>query len=306
MEYGARSSNSVKDTALVFERQRPRNRVLQMLRTAPIFPSVILLLMIVAAIFAPFMSPHDPAAIDLELKLMPPFWQEGGTSAYLLGTDSLGRDVLSRLIWGARVSVIVGLLAIVFAGALGSVLGMVAAYFGGKVDAIIMRIADIQMSVPALVLALILSAVLMPGLKTVIIVIGIVYWTWYARIIRGEVLSIKERDFIALAKVAGCSRIRILFAHILPNIVNTLIVLSTLQLGSVIIYEASLSFMGLGVQPPSTSWGLMLSDGRGYMTVAWWLMTFPGIAIMLVVLASNLLGDWLRDLLDPKRRQFKL
>ena len=233
----------------------------------------------------------------------PPFWQDGGTTEYLLGTDNLGRDVLSRIIAGARVSVIVSLYAIVFSGAIGTMLGIIAGYFGGIIDMIIVRIAEIKMAIPGLALALIFSATMEPGLSTVIIVIVLTYWTWYARIIRSEILSLRERDYVAFAKVAGCGSMTIFFRHLLPNIFNTLLVLMTLQVGQVILFEAALSFLGLGIQAPDTSWGLMLADARQYITYAWWGITMPGIAIMLTCLSSNLTGDWLRDLLDPKRRQ---
>lgn len=255
------------------------------------------------ALLGPIITPHDHGVLNLGLALKPPFWQENGSMSYLLGTDNMGRDILSRIIMGARISVIVALWAILFSGAIGAFMGMFAGYFGGKIDMLIMRLVDIQMSVPPLALALILAAALKPGVTAVIIVIVVTYWTWYARIVRGEVLSLRERDFIALAKVAGCNARSILLKHFLPNLLNTLLVLSTLQLGSVIIYEASLSFLGLGIQPPDVSWGLMLSDARPYISVAWWVITLPGLAIVITCLGSNLFGDWLRDTLDPKRRQ---
>lgn len=269
----------------------------------PWLPLSILLLVAFAAGFGPLITPYDPGALNLSVALKPPAWETGGSTAYPLGTDNLGRDVLSRIILGARVSVTVAFYAILLSGAIGSIMGMIAGYFGGKVDLLIMRLVDIQMSIPALALALILAAALEPGLTTVIVVIVVTYWTWYARIVRAEVLTLKERDFVALARVAGCSPASILFRHFFPNIVNTLLVLSTLQMGSVIIYEASLSFLGLGIQPPDVSWGLMLADARPYITVAWWVITLPGIAIVITCLGSNLFGDWLRDTLDPKRRQ---
>ncbi len=269
----------------------------------PFLPVIILLIVLFSAILGPSITPHDPGALDLGNALKPPFWEEGGSTANLLGTDNMGRDILSRIIKGANVSVVVAAFAILFSGTIGALMGMLAGYFGGKIDIIIMRLVDIQMSVPSLALALILAAALRPGMSTVIIVIAVTYWTWYARIIRGEVLSLKERDFIALAKVAGCGTFSILLKHFFPNVVNTLLVLATLQIGSVIIYEASLSFLGLGIQPPDVSWGLMLSDARPYISVAWWTITLPGIAIVLTCLGSNLFGDWLRDTLDPKRRQ---
>jgi peptide/nickel transport system permease protein len=273
------------------------------LRGAPWIPMLILLLVLIAAIGGEALTPHDPNALNLGAAFRPPFWQAGGSYEYLLGTDNLGRDVLSRIIAGARVSAIVSLYAIAFSGAIGTMLGIVAGYFGGIIDAVIIRIAEIKMAIPGLALALIFSATMDPGLSTVIIVIVLTYWTWYCRIIRSEILSLRERDYVSFAKVAGCGSVTIFFRHLLPNIFNTLVVLMTLQVGQVIIFEASLSFLGLGIQAPDTSWGLMLADARQYITYAWWGITMPGIAIALTCLSSNLTGDWLRDLLDPKRRQ---
>ena len=270
---------------------------------APWIPLFILAMVLIAALGGESFAPHDPNGLNLAASFKPPFWQAGGTFEYVLGTDNLGRDVLSRIIAGARVSAIVSLYAIVFSGAIGTMLGIVAGYFGGIIDMIIVRIAEIKMAIPGLALALIFSATMDPGLSTVILVIVLTYWTWYARIIRSEILSLRERDYVAFAKVAGVSSLTIFFRHLLPNIFNTLIVLMTLQVGQVILFEASLSFLGLGIQAPDTSWGLMLADARQYITYAWWGITMPGIAIMLTCLSSNLVGDWLRDLLDPKRRQ---
>ncbi len=269
----------------------------------PWFSLIVLTLLVICAIGGAAIAPHDPAALNLRANFQPPFWAEGGSWAHPLGTDNLGRDILSRIIAGARVSLVVSLWAIVLSGGIGSLAGMVAGYFGGWVDVVIMRLVDIQMSIPSLALALILAAVLSPGLETVIIVIVVTYWTWYARIVRGEILSLKERDYVALAKVAGVGPLTIFYRHLAPNIVNTMLVLATLQIGQVIIFEASLSFLGLGIQSPAISWGLMLADARGYITNAWWAITLPGVAIMLVCLSSNLFGDWLRDVLDPKRKQ---
>jgi peptide/nickel transport system permease protein len=273
------------------------------LKGAPWIPLSILAMVLIAAIGGENLTPHDPNGLNLAVAFKPPFWQAGGTYEYLLGTDNLGRDVLSRIIAGARVSAIVCLYAIVFSGAIGTMLGIISGYFGGIIDMIIVRIAEIKMAIPGLALALIFSATMEPGLSTVIIVIVLTYWTWYARIIRSEILSLRERDYVAFAKVAGCNSMTIFFRHLLPNIFNTLVVLMTLQVGQVILFEASLSFLGLGIQAPETSWGLMLADARQYITYAWWGITLPGIAIMLTCLSSNLTGDWLRDLLDPKRRQ---
>lgn len=278
-------------------------RWLYTIRHMPIVSGVILVAVVVAAIFAPQLAPHDEAFFNLSSSLKPPVWMAGGSADYLLGTDNLGHDIFSRIIYGARVSLLVGFLAVGLAGSFGTLLGLVAGYFGGWTDAVIMRVVDIQMSVPSILLALILSAVIGPGLTTVIVVIMVVYWTYYARLVRGEVLSVKSRDFVSLARIAGCGSGRILLRHILPNIANSVIVLATVQLGTVIIFEATLSFLGLGVQPPTPAWGSMLADGRTYIGTAWWLSVFPGLAIMLTVLAMNLFGDWLRDHWDPKRRR---
>jgi peptide/nickel transport system permease protein len=291
-ETGASTLSSVKPFGMRF-----------CLKGVPWIPLFILALVLIGAIGGEDIAPQDPNGLNLAAAFRPPFWQANGSLEHILGTDNLGRDVLSKIIVGARVSVIVSFYAIIFSGAIGTLLGIIAGYFGGWVDTVIVRIAEIKMSIPSLALALILSATLDPGLTTVVIVIVFTYWTWYARIIRSEILSLKERDYVAFAKVAGCGPLTIFRRHLLPNIFNTLLVLATLQVGQVIIFEASLSFLGLGIQAPDVSWGLMLADARQYITYAWWGITMPGIAIMLTCLSSNLVGDWLRDLLDPQRRQ---
>jgi peptide/nickel transport system permease protein len=269
----------------------------------PYLSLLIFALVLIAAIGGEAVAPHDPNGLDLGASFHPPAWQDGGSLDHLLGTDNLGRDVFSRIIAGARISLTVAIYAIVISGGIGALVGMIAGYFGRWVDAAIMRLVDIQMSIPSLALALVIATVLSPSLTTVIVVISITYWTWYARIIRGEILSLKERDYVALAKVAGCSTPTIFVRHLLPNVLNTLLVLATLQVGQVIIFEASLSFLGLGIQSPDVSWGLMLADARNYIENAWWAITLPGVAIMLTCLSANLIGDWLRDTFDPKRRQ---
>jgi len=282
----------------------PRARLnLSAIMRLPFIPIFILSVLVICAIFGNQLAPHNPTALNLGMALKPPGWVEGGSWAYPLGTDNLGRDILSRIIAGARISVIVAIYAIIVSGGIGAVFGMMAGYFGRTVDTVIMRIVDIQMSVPALALALVLATLLRPSLSTVLIVIAITYWSWYARIVRAEVISLKQRDYVALARIAGVSTPVIFIRHLLPNIMNTLLVLATLQVGQVIIFEASLSFLGLGIQNPDVSWGLMLADARSYITVAWWAITMPGIAIMLTCLAANLFGDWMRDTFDPKRRQ---
>jgi peptide/nickel transport system permease protein len=269
----------------------------------PYVSLAIFAFVVIAALGGENIAPHDANGLDLGSAFKPPSWLEGGSIDYLLGTDNLGRDIFSRIIAGARISLEVAIYAIVISGGIGALIGMIAGYFGKSVDAIIMRLVDIQMSIPSLALALVIATVLSPSLTTVIVVISITYWTWYARIIRGEILSLKERDYVALARIAGCSTATIFARHLLPNILNTLLVLASLQVGQVIIFEASLSFLGLGIQSPDVSWGLMLADARNYITNAWWAITLPGVAIMLTCLSANLIGDWLRDTLDPRRRQ---
>jgi peptide/nickel transport system permease protein len=269
-----------------------------------VVPLAILGILAFVAIFADFIAPHDPQVGMLGARFKPPFWQAGGTTEYLLGTDHLGRDVLSRLIFGARVSMVVGFTAVIFAGTLGTVLGILSGYLGKWVDQLIMRITDTWLALPALTFAIFLAAVIGPSEMNIIIILGAVYWTRYARVIRGEVLSLKERDFVRLAIVAGCSKKKIMLRHMLPNVLNSAIVIATLMLGVVIISEASLSFLGVGVPPPKPAWGLMLADGKkGLMAGYWWLTVFPGTCIMLMVLSANLLGDWLRVKFDPQLRQ---
>ncbi len=270
----------------------------------PLIPALILGGIAVVAIFANLLAPHNPEIGSLTARFRPPVWQTGGSAKYLLGTDQLGRDVLSRLIFGARVSMVVGFTAVIFAGAVGTTLGIISGYLGGWVDQVIMRITDTWLALPGLMFAIFLAAIVGPSMWNIVIILGLVYWTRYARVIRGEVLSLKEREFVRLAIVAGCSKWTIMYRHILPNVINSAIVLGTLMLGVVIITEASLSFLGVGVPPPEPAWGLMLSDGKQSLMVGrWWLSVLPGCCIMLMVLSANLLGDWLRVKLDPQLRQ---
>jgi len=270
----------------------------------PLAPVLILVGFALVAVFANILAPHDPEVGKLAARFRPPSWQAGGTTEFLLGTDHLGRDVLSRLIFGARVSMVVGFTAVIVAGAIGTALGILSGYLGGWVDQVIMRITDTWLALPALTFAIFLAAIVGPSEMNIVIILGAVYWTRYARVIRGEVLSLKERDFVRLAIVAGLSKWKIMARHILPNVINTAIVLGTLMLGVVIVTEAALSFLGVGVPPPKPAWGLMLADGkRGLMVGYWWLTVLPGTCIMLMVLSANLLGDWLRVKLDPQLRQ---
>jgi peptide/nickel transport system permease protein len=273
-------------------------------RDFPLGPLLILGIITFVAVFANLLAPHDPQVGSLSARFRPPFWLARGSLEYPLGTDQLGRDVLSRLIFGARVSIVVGFTAVIFAGVVGTTLGIVAGYLGGWVDQVIMRIVDAWLALPALSFAIFLAAIVGPSEMNIVIILALVYWTRYARIVRGEVLSLKEREFVRLAVVAGCSKWTIMRRHILPNVVNSAIVLASLMLGVVIIAEASLSFLGVGVPPPKPAWGVMLSDGKqGLMVGYWWLTVFPGFCIMLMVLSANLLGDWLRVKLDPQLRQ---
>jgi peptide/nickel transport system permease protein len=270
----------------------------------PLIPTAIIVTVALVAIFANAIAPSNPEVGVLGDRFRPPAWQAGGSAEYLLGTDHLGRDVLSRLVFGARVSMIVGFTAVIVAGFIGTVLGIISGYLGRWVDQVIMRITDTWLALPALTFAIFLAAIVGPSEFNIIVILAAVYWTRYARVIRGEVLSVKERDFVRLAVVAGCSKWTIMRVHILPNVLNSAIVLGTLQLGVVIVAEAALSFLGVGVPPPKPAWGLMLADGKkGMMAGYWWLTVLPGSCIMLMVLSANLLGDWLRVKLDPQLRQ---
>ena len=263
----------------------------------------IVVVMTFVALFAPLIAPHSAPEQSLPDKLRPPAWQEGGSSRHLLGTDLLGRDVLSRLIYGARVSMAVAFAALLAGGGIGLMLGILSGYVGGRVDAFLMRVVDATLTFPTILIALLLTVSLGQGLRTIIIAVTFIIWARFARVVRGEVLGVKNRDFVALAKVHGCSHLRIMAIHIVPNVMNTFMVLLTLHIGFVIIVEASLSFLGAGIAPPTPSWGQMVADGRGHIAGAWWLSVVPGVAILLVVLAFNLFGDWLRDWLDPRLRQ---
>ena len=270
----------------------------------PLIPVAILVIMALLAIFAELIAPYNPEIGILGDRFKPPAWIVGGTERHLLGTDHLGRDVMSRLIFGARVSLVVGFTAVIFAGCLGTLLGILSGYLGGWVDQVIMRITDAWLAIPGLTFAIFLAAIVGPSAMNIVIILGAVYWTRYARVVRGEVLSLRERDFVRLAIVAGCSKWAIMRKHILPNVVNSSIVLATLMLGVVVVVEASLSFLGVGVPPPQPAWGLMLADGKkGLMAGYWWLTVLPGSCITLMVLSANLLGDWLRVKFDPQLRQ---
>jgi len=272
-------------------------------RRLPVISLGIIAVFVLLAILAPLLSPADPHDQSLRNRFKPPVWQEGGTWKYPLGTDRLGRDMLSRIIWGSRVSLAAGVITVLVASAFGAAVGLVAGYYGGRVDAALMRGTDATMSFPVILLGLILAVTVGPSFTNVVVAIAVILWARFARVIRGQVLTLMQLDFIAQSRIAGAGAWRIITRHLFPNTLNTLVVLVTLQIGYVIIVEASLSFLGAGIPPPTPAWGSMISEGREFVTSAWWVSMFPGLAIMLVVLAFNLLGDWLRDTLDPKLRQ---
>ena len=294
------------DTRLASTRTlRARLRaVVKALRDAPLAAVVILGGLVLAALLADVIAPYDPTLPVKGAEMFaPPFWMEGGSLATPLGTDFQARDILSRLLYGARVSLVVGLMGTLVAGTLGTALGILSGYLGGWADQIIMRVTDAWLALPAIVFAIFLAAMVGPSMWNIIVILGAVYWTRYARVIRGEVLTLRERDFVKLAEIAGASRYRVIRKHILPNVMNTATVLASLTVGVVIIAEASLSFLGVGVPPPQPAWGLMLSEARPtLMAGQWWLTVFPGACILLIVLATQLFGDWLRVRLDPQLR----
>ena len=272
------------------------------LSSLPLIPLGCIVFLLVMSLTAPWLAPYPPTEQSLIDRLKPPFWIDGGSLEHPFGTDLFGRDVLSRVMHGGRVSLSVALTAIVFAGGIGTLVGIVAGYFGGWLEVILMRLVDAFLAVPAVLVAIVLASTLGPSFENVVVVIGLLYWPRYARQVRGETLSIKRSDFVALARVAGCSPSRILLTHILPNLVPSLMVLASLQVGAAIILEATLSFLGVGIPPPHPAWGVIVEDGRGMLASAWWIALFPGIAIAVTVLAFNLTGDWVRDRLDPKLR----
>jgi len=269
----------------------------------PWFPGIVLAALVFTAVFAPYLAPHSPTDGDITQKSIPPVWMERSDREHPLGTDRFGRDVLSRIIWGSRISLLASLVAIGVAGTFGTLLGLISGYRGGLTDTVLMRLTDIGLSLPTILIAVVLVAVSEPSFKNVVLVIALLLWPRFARQIRGETLAIKEYDFVALAVVAGRSSAWIIRRHIFPNVVPTLLVISTLQVGYVILLEGTLSFLGVGVPPPNPAWGLMIADGRGFLATAWWISLFPGLAMLLTILAVNLMGDWLRDHLDPKLRQ---
>ena len=260
---------------------------------------VLFLVIVLSALFAPVISPHDPLIVDIRHRMVPPSWMDGGTREHILGTDQIGRDLLSRVIWGGRVSLLVGVSAVLLSATIGVLFGLAAGYFSGRVDWSIMTLINVMLTFPFVLLALAVIAVLGPSVPNMITVLGVTGWPVYARIIRAETLALREREFVVAARALGMSHARIIFRQILPNLVSPIVVVATLQIAQVIILESFLSFLGLGVQPPTPAWGNMLGEGRVYMLNSWWIAAFPGLAIFITTLVINLMGNGLRDWLDP-------
>jgi peptide/nickel transport system permease protein len=264
-----------------------------------VLAGLVLLSIVASAVFAPWLAPADPLAVNISRRLVPPAWMDGGTSQHVLGTDQIGRDLLSRVLFGGRVSLVVGITAVLISATIGVLGGLAAGYFGAQVDWIITTLINVMLTFPFVLLALAVIAVLGPSLPNMIIVLGVTDWPLYARVIRAETMAIREREFITAGRALGMSHARILFRQILPNLVSGIVVIATLQVARVIILESFLSFLGLGVQPPTPAWGNMLGEGRVYMLNSWWIAAFPGLAIFVTTLAINLMGNALRDWLDP-------
>lgn len=272
------------------------------LRRSPVglIGAVLVSAVLIVAVLGASIAPHDPAKANLRSRFQPPGWLEGGDWAYPLGTDQLGRDILSRIMAGARVSVIVGLVTVLVAGSIGVTIGLISGFFGGWVDLLLMRVVDATLAIPYIVLVVAVSGVIGPGLGTLIVILALLNWQAYSRVVRAEVLAAREYEYTFAARVIGQTQLKIMVRHILPNVTASIIVLATMQVAVTILAESSLSFLGLGVQPPEVTWGLVAADGRDVIGSAWWLTTMPGIAISLAVLGIIFLGDWLRDYLDPR------
>ncbi len=298
-------AGALADASAPWAATHPGAELIQLFRRRKILmaPLLVLAAFVVVGVLAPYLAPRSPTETVLGMKLTPPAWLADGVSDRPLGTDQLGRDIASRIIYGARLSLIIAVAGIFLSGAVGTGLGLLAGYYGAWIDALIMRIADMTLAVHIYILAIVLAVVWGPGLRNVLLVTVFLLWSRYARQARAEVLSLKEREFVVAARALGGSAARIMARHLLPNILASLIVLSTLQVGFVIVLEATLSFLGAGIPPPNPSWGVMVADGRALIASAWWVSTFPGLAILLVVLSVNLIGDAIRDLLDPRLRR---
>lgn len=270
---------------------------------AGFFGLLLVVLFILVALLAPVITPHDPSAQVLQDRLMPPVWEHGGSMSHILGTDQLGRDILSRVLYGSRISLLVGVSVVIIAGAFGTTLGVISGYFGGRVDGIIMRVVDTQGAFPGLLLALLILAAVGPSVRTVIIVLCIDGWLMYARVARGTVLSLRETAYVEAAELVGCRPRRVMVRHVAPNLTSPILTVAVLEFARIILAEAVLSFLGLGVQPPQMSWGLEIAEGQDYVYSAWWLVTFPGIAIAVTVLGVNMFASWLRVAADPQERE---
>ena len=293
LELPARASSPARREWVAFLRRLARRRT-------ALFGLCVVVAVLVLAVAAPWVTSWDPIEQDIPSRLQAPGSVHASGRVHLLGTDHLGRDLLARIVFGARPALLVGFAAVAISGLLGLVLGLVSGYFGGRVDDVFMRLADIQLAFPFILLAIAVIGVLGPSLPVIIVVIGVSSWVVYARVVRSEVLSIREREFVQAARALGVRDVRILLRHVLPNALTPWLVVATLDMARVIVIESALSFLGLGVQPPTPTWGGMLADGRVYISTAWWLATFPGLAILLTVLGINLFGDGLRDTLDPR------
>ena len=289
----------IDDAALVVSPRHQFLRAMASSRKAS-FGLLIIILIVASAVFSPQIAPYPPNAQELSSRLTAPLSTAKAGTYHLLGTDQLGRDILSRLIYGARVSLLVGLAAAAIAGSIGVLLGLVSGYFGGRFDGLIMRLADLQLALPFILLAIAVLAIVGGGLLNIILVLSLTQWVTYARVVRSEVLSVRETEFVLAARALGFGAGRIIRRYVLPNVFSPVIVIATFAVAQTIIAEAALSFLGLSVPPSTPSWGSMLADGRNYMTVAWWLATIPGLAITFTVIGINLFGDWLRDYLDPR------
>ena len=275
----------------------------RVIRTWPLLPIFLIALLLIAAIFAELLTPYDPEKDDLLSRNIPPMWQEGGSSEHILGTDPLGRDMLTRIIHGARISLLIAVIVLSIGTTFGLLVGLVAGYLGGTADEVLMRIVDFTFAVPFILVALVTVIVYGQSFTLVIILLTIFSWNGVARQARAETLSLKTLDYVAASLVAGASVWRIMYRHVMPGLINTIIVVTTLRLGSLILTEASLSFLGVGIPPPTPAWGVMVAEGRNYIYTEWWISFLPGLAIMLTVLAFNFLGDWFRDRFDPRLRQ---
>jgi peptide/nickel transport system permease protein len=291
---------SVKLARKYGTRMSPISRMRKITKSGVLLPIIVILILLFIAGAANLIAIHDPIVNNLKENLLPPFWYPQGSLKYPLGTDLLGRDIFSRLVFGTRISLWIGFVVVMTSGVLGVIVGLISGFFGGTIDSLLMRVTDSIVALPTVLIALVFAATLGPGIKSVVLAISIPLWARIARMVRAETLSLKERDFVAYARLAGRYPLHIVILHILPNLLHTVIVLLTVQIGGIITLEASLSFIGVGVPAPLPSWGRMISDGRNYLMTAWWISTFPAIMIALTVLAFNLLGDWISDALNPR------